>query len=427
MAKTNYKKNNNLKVVEKSDWNSRFFLIGTPVINDYTFKIDNESEKSSWRYNALNLGLDCGEKCGKVYSEMMGGFSANVNASPVIYVHGVKEENGQKRDDFKNRFEVSWEDRFNEGVLESIGNQCFINVGLECTKEGKVFYKRFLSEYDAIAYIKKVFDEYEESNDRKYDIPITISGGLKYSMYNGKVNTRKNIKTIRLANENDKPTATFRQSILFNKESVNLKEADTKRGILYINALVLDYLKEYMGKEVRTQYPFGRTFEFEVDFSNKEKAMNRIKMFTETAKKKGYYTQFTFKGLILESGAKIEPTFEDLPPDMQNFVTWGSVKLEDALKSCAANGGRETRFIIKEPDVKMVSKDDISTPVLQMFPERYTDEDLDFSHLFIEDEPEDDEYEALEDSDVADLYDESAEMSLSEDNSKGEFDWLNEV
>ena len=63
------------KIVKK-DWVSNFTLIGKPKISeDYTFKIDEKSEKSAWVYNSLNLGIDCGEKYGVVYAEMMGGYS----------------------------------------------------------------------------------------------------------------------------------------------------------------------------------------------------------------------------------------------------------------------------------------------------------------------------------------------------------------
>ena len=68
-------------------------------------------------------------------------------------------ENG--KDDFSDdgRITVAWEDRLNENVLKEIGDMCFINVGLEKDKNGKTFYKNFLSEYDAIAYIKEHLEE----------------------------------------------------------------------------------------------------------------------------------------------------------------------------------------------------------------------------------------------------------------------------
>ena len=67
--------NTTKKVIKKSDWVSSFNLIGAAKITEHTFKIDEKSEKSSWIYNLLNLGIDCGEKFGTVFCEMMGGYS----------------------------------------------------------------------------------------------------------------------------------------------------------------------------------------------------------------------------------------------------------------------------------------------------------------------------------------------------------------
>lgn len=125
--------------IQKKDYVSSFTLIGRPVLTDFTFKIDQRSEKSAWVYNSMNLGIDCGEKHGVVYADMMGGYSEE--RENVIYVHG-KDSNGN--DDFDNRFEVAWEDRDNPAALESIGKLCFYRVGLEKTVKGTTYYNDFL-------------------------------------------------------------------------------------------------------------------------------------------------------------------------------------------------------------------------------------------------------------------------------------------
>ena len=85
MAKTKEK-----TPLTRENWISNFTLIGEAVLKnpEYTFKIDERSEKSDWVYNALNLGVDCGEKFGTVYAEMMGGYGAE--RQNVIYAHGKK-------------------------------------------------------------------------------------------------------------------------------------------------------------------------------------------------------------------------------------------------------------------------------------------------------------------------------------------------
>ena len=85
----------NKKTLEKKNWSNSFVLIGEAKINEYTFKLDEKSEKSDWVYNSLNLGVYCGETCGTVYAEIMGGYGAE--RDNVIYVHGKDEEG---KDDF---------------------------------------------------------------------------------------------------------------------------------------------------------------------------------------------------------------------------------------------------------------------------------------------------------------------------------------
>ena len=99
---------NGKKVIKKSDWVASFSLIGEAKIKDYTFKIDERNNKSNWIYNSMNLGVWCGEKCGTVYSEILGGYSEDKESK--IYAHG-KDENGN--DDFNKRIVVDFEDRFN--------------------------------------------------------------------------------------------------------------------------------------------------------------------------------------------------------------------------------------------------------------------------------------------------------------------------
>ena len=136
--------------ITKKNWVARFHILGRAKVGGYTFKIDETSQRSSWVYSSMNLGIDCGEKYGNCYTSLMGGYSPERENK--LYVHG-KDENG--RDDFQKRIEVDWDDRFNESLLEQIGDQCFIRVGIEKTTKGNVFTKKFLSAYDAIEYINE--------------------------------------------------------------------------------------------------------------------------------------------------------------------------------------------------------------------------------------------------------------------------------
>ena len=380
------------KIVRK-DWVSNFTLIGKPVVSDYTYKIDERSQNSNWVYNAMNLGVNCGEKYGTVYSEMMGGYSEDNENK--IFAHGKKDDGS---DDFEKQIIVPWDDRLNDDVIEEIGDMSFITVGLEKTNKGTTFYKKFLSAYDAIAYVKEHLTE---------DMVVNVRGTLKYSTYNDIVQVRKNITSIALSKIDDpsKYKATFTQSILIDKDSASLKpdNIDKDKGVMYVNTRVLDYVKEINGVEVKGQYPFNKQFEFEMDFSNQVQCK---KIMDKLFKVKKGITQMTMEGEFIEGGAVVTATLDDIPDDIKDLIDMNVYTLEEALAKCTANGGRERRMVLKKPQIRLVGED--KTPVISIFEERYSEDDLilDCMSGNKSDEPP---FDADEESDVGDM------------------DWLNDI
>ena len=373
------------KVIKKNDWVSNFTLIGRPVINDYTFKIDERSEKSNWVYNALNLGVDCGEKYGTVYAEMMGGYSEeNENR---IYAHGKKDDDS---DDFEKQIIVAWEDRFNDSVLEDIGDLSFITVGLEKTSADKTYYKKFLSAYDAIAYIKEHLTD---------DMVVNVRGNLKYSEYNGNVQVRKNITSIALskAEDSSKYKATFTQSILIDKDSASLKNIDKDKGVMFVDARVLDYVKEVNGVEVKGQYPYKKQFEFALNFENEKQCKT---IYEKLFKVKKDVTQATFEGDFIEGGAVVTTTIDDLPDEIRDLVEMGVYTEEEACAKCTANGNRERRMVLKKPMIKLVGEE--KTPVVQKFDGRFTEDDLYLDYLYKNKEANNESSNTEEESDADD-------------------------
>lgn len=357
------------KVIKKSDWISNFTLIGKPKISeDYTFKIDEHSERSNWIYNSMNLGIDCGEAHGLIYCEMMGGYSAeNENK---IYAHGKKDDGS---DDFENQIIVDWDDRFDESILEEIGEFSFITVGIEKTNKDKTFYKKFLSAYDAIAYIKEHITE---------DMTLNVRGTLKYSTYNDVVQIRKTITSIALSKVDDPSnyTARFTQSVLIDKDSASLKNIDKDKGIMYIDTRVLDYVKEINGIEVKGQYPYNKQFEFR--FPNLEDEKQCKAIYENLFKVKKGVKQINFEGEFIEGGAVTTLTWEDVPDEIKSLVAMGFYTKEEAIIKCSANGNRERRMVLTRPITKQVGDEDNKTTIIQMFDEKYNEEDLILDYFF---------------------------------------------
>lgn len=361
------------KVIKKSDYVSNFTLIGKPKISDdYTFKIDEKSTNSNWVYNSLNLGIDCGERYGVVYAEMMGGYSEeNENK---VFAHGKKDDGS---DDFDKQIIVDWGDRFEDGVLEEIGDLSFITVGLEKTDKGQTFYKKFLSAYDAIAYVKEHLTE---------DMVVNVKGNLKYSTYNDNTQVRKNITSIVLSKVDDSANykATFTQTILIDKDSASLKNIDKDKSVMYIDARVLDFLKEYngiklvnaKGEEKGGQFPYRKQFEFELNLENEAQCKA---IYEKLFKVKKDINQITFEGEFIEGGAVVTATLDDVPDDIKSLI--GVVYTEEeVLARCTANGNRERRMVLKKPQIKLVGEDKI--PVIQKFDGRFTEDDLYLDYLF---------------------------------------------
>lgn len=351
----------NKKVITKRDWVANFNLVGKAKINDYTYKIDEKSEKSSWIYNSLNLSVDCGEKYGVVYASMMGGYSEE--KAGVIFAHGKKDDGS---DDFENQIQVAWEDRFNDEILESLGNLCFITIGLEQTNKKKIFYKKFISAYDAIAYVQEHLED---------DMVINVRGNLKYSLYQDEVQVQKNITSIVLSNVNDsaKYKATFTQTVLLDKNSASLDKENINKdkGVMYVNTKVLDYLKELNGIEIKGQYPFTKEFDFEMDFANEKQCKLIIEKLFKVKKD---ITQITFEGEFISGGAAVKATWDDVPQDIKDLVDYGIYSKEEALQRCSSNGNRDERMVLRKPYIRLVGDNKI--PTIQKFEQRYTEDDL---------------------------------------------------
>lgn len=392
---------NTKKKLEKKNWESKFVLIGEAKVGDYTYKIDEKSEKSDWVYNVLNLGVDCGAQ-GTVYSELMGGYGAE--RDNVIYVHGVKEVDGKTQDDFDNKFTIDWDDRFDDSILESIGDLCFITVGLEKDKKGNTYAKKFLSAYDAIAYVK----DHLES-----EMVINVKGNLKYSKYQDNVQVKKEITSIFLSKVDDKSKyyARFTQTMLLKKDSIGKPDKD--KGVIPIYAQVLDYVKMFGNKEVKQFIPFNKTFELEVDLTNE----SVVKMWVaKVLKVKKGVTEITFEGDLIESGALVTATEDDIPDDIKDLIAMGAYTKEEALAKCTENTGKEKRMIIRKPVIKMVGEDGSKVPTIQKFEEKYTEEDLILDFMF----EKDDEEENTEDDNT-----ESDEKSTEE--TPADDDWLSKL
>ncbi len=371
------KEKENTNILKKGQ--AVFQLIGEAKINDYTFKIDEQSN-SGWVYNAMNLGVDCGNG-NTVYCDMMGGYSS-VNDS-VIYVHGKEEnDNGKLVDDWENKFTVDWEDRFDESILEEVGDRCFITVGLEKDEKGKTFSKKFLSAYDAIEYIQENLTD---------ETVVNVKGNLKYSKYQDSAQIKKEVTSIFLSKVDDpsKYSATFQQTILLDKDS--LEKYDKELGAFLINAYVVDYVGKYgeNKQEIKQNVVFPKTFQFVISEDELEKGTKLANKFFKA--KKDNVNELLVEGEIIEGQAKVNITVDDLPDDIKELIELGAYTEEEALAKCAVGNTREKKMVIKKPVIRLVGEGDEKTPIIVREDEKYKFGDLVFLSQLIDEEDNDED------------------------------------
>lgn len=401
------KKEKEKKPLAKANgWQQTFNLVGTVKLNEHTFKLDEKSTKSDWIYNSMNLGISCGEKYGDVYCEAMSGYGAE--RQNVLYVHGKKEDGS---DDFQNSFQIDWEDRFTESILEDLGELCFMTAGLELDSAGKTFYKKFLTPYDFIAYC---------AEHLKDGMVVNVKGQLRYTIYNDTLQCRKEINSIALSKaEPESYKAVFTQTMLLDKDSATKDSIDKDRGVINVDAYLLEKFREYNGWDLTENgkvrggifVPLRKTFEFEIDRTKPELAITVMNKFLKV--KKGI-TQMTWEGDFIENNATVQAKEEDLPEDIRELIDFGLYTVEEALAKCAVGGTRERRMIIRRPAFKMIdgANEGEKIPQIQKLEEQYDEEDLQL-YCLVKKEEEDDEVPFDESEEVSAEADDELEALLA--------------
>jgi len=333
---------------------AQFTLIGKAVVNDFTFSMDKESQKSDWIFNQLKLGVATPEQ-GTIFAEMMGGYGSE--RQNVLYVHGKKmNENNKEVDDYGTQWKMDWEDRLNEELHAEIGEGCFLTVGIEKDAKDKTFYKKFLSQYDAIEYVK----EHLES-----DMVIMVKGNLVYSVYDDNTQCKKEITSIVLSKQpEENHGAFFTQTILIDSDSV--EKLDKEKNSYAINGYVVDYVSKPVidGKKVEIKANAVFAKRFEMLHTDDVKTPKLLKLMFGAKKEEVFAVNV--EGIISKGASLITTTIDDLPDDIKELIEYGAMTEADALEKCVGKGSKVETFIIQKPRIKVTEKDGVRIPSVEI-------------------------------------------------------------
>lgn len=357
---------------------SQFNLIGKVKLNDNTFNIDSESQKSDWISSTMLLNVDVGN--GVVQTKLWGGYGAT--RDNVIRVHGVKkDEKGKLVSDYENKFDIDWDDRDDEKILETIGDDCFINVGIEKDNKGKTYVKKFLSAYDAVEYLSEHLED---------GTIVNISGTMQYQPYEDGVSVTRNIKSIYLSTKTEEDfKAEFRQTILLDSDSIG--RFDREKNTYPIDAYVVDYVSKVDDVEVKQNIVFPKTFYFDVlNAEAPEKTKMLLDKFFKPTKK-NTILELGVIGTFATGGAIATVTYDDLDDDVKLMVDTEMMTLEQA---CAkyTNGKKDNRMVIKQFITKNDSEDAEKKHLVIMREDgKYTPDDFVFISQFVDTDDDDEE------------------------------------
>ena len=106
--------------------------------------------------------------------------------------------------------------------------------------------------------------------------------------------------------------------------------------------------------------------------------------------------EIVFNGEFREGGATVQATYDDLEEDIKHMVDLDIIPLEEALSRCSASSSRERRMVLVMPNIKKVTKGDVTSNVLEIYRGKYEEEDLEFVLPSTEEETEEVEMNTVE-------------------------------
>lgn len=382
-----------------------FTLVGKAKINDYTFKMGVVSDKSGYKYNSINLGVET-KPGNSVYAQAMGGYFPNKSENP-IHV--------SDKDDMKVRSIIDWVDRFNPELLETVNRSNFVRIGLEKKDDGKIFVKQFLSWYDAIDYVKEHLTK---------DMVIKVAGVLNYQEYNGKVSVKKNIQSIFLSDaEPNDFAATFIQTCIFDPDTLGKPDKETRE--IPLDVRVIDYLKEFKyevdGEQkvvpIKGNWPYNYTM-----FTKANLDPKTLEVLVKKFWKVKEITEIVVEGEFLEGTEMSEPTEADLSDEDKELIALNIYTLEEVLSRQTVRGDRVSKMVVIRPLYAMVKQEDGSEKgMLFITPKKYTAADLDTSFVYEEREEVEEDEEEIK---VTKTEKTSKNGPKKPDEDSGDMDWL---
>ena len=315
--------------------NQRFSFVGEiQASTDSDAKVPFIREISSANAEGLSLNLTV---------------VAAQNNRAFIECPGFKNNSLKLWDSDGKEFNIDWNDRFDEKVVDKVASFSKNVITLDGDRH------EFIAAYDFVQFIR---DNIEEIKGKKF----TATGRIKKNVYQGKISDRYELQSLFEVKEDDEKKNQLRvtSDVYFNKESFD--STDWKKDKkLYINGFTCENIdKNNKGVFVNKQLVFDCS---KIDFDN-EKHVNILKYrlkqmgcdLTDDNKikinlKKGYYHIIVITNL--QNGAEqVEFNESELTDNQRMAIELGLKKLDDFRPSGNIYGEKVTIYKLVDFDLR---------------------------------------------------------------------------
>lgn len=165
------------------------------------------------------------------------GIKASNNNMTFVELFGMKQNVIKTMNAENEKIEIKWDDRFDEEVVKTVANYKKITVDLG----EEIGRKEFISEYDAILYLK--------DNLGNYKGKVCITGQMDKQWYKDRYYDKFKIQNIYAVDSDVKNKLTLTADVYYTKDSID--ETDFKKETrIYLNG----YIKQYINKDEGTKF-----------------------------------------------------------------------------------------------------------------------------------------------------------------------------
>lgn len=173
-------------------------------------------------------------KGGANYKSLNFSIVAAKNNRAFVEIFGMERSTIKGFDTDGNPIEIDWEDRLDEGVIDSMRNKRIVAIGED--------REEFITEYDQIDYIVKHIEELRGKM-------VTVTGQVSKNIYNGKISDRFQVRNLYTVDEDAKPRLRIIGDFYWTKDSLDANDFAEDKKVIFNG-----YMENYVAEEKGNRY-----------------------------------------------------------------------------------------------------------------------------------------------------------------------------